>query len=71
MHLIKKKESMFITGNASLMISILLDFFAGDYLIINFLTGLFLGISLATNLCYLFKLRSDKIQTQCIIKSEE
>jgi len=62
MHLKKKKEILFIIGIVSLIISILLDLLSGDFLLINFLQGLFTGISLVTNLGYLFKLRIDKNQ---------
>jgi hypothetical protein len=56
----KKKEGLFIIGMVSLIISIILNLFAGDFLIFNFLEGLFTGISLATNLGYLFKFRIER-----------
>ncbi|NVM17879.1 MAG: hypothetical protein HWN80_09190 [Candidatus Lokiarchaeota archaeon] len=62
MYLKKKKEGLFIIGIVSLMISFLLDLLAGDFPLIDFLKGLFTGISLVTNLGYLFKLRLDKNQ---------
>jgi hypothetical protein len=55
-----KKEGLFFIGIVSLILSILLDLFAGDFLLFNFLKGVFTGISLVTNLGYLFKLRLEK-----------
>ncbi|MFX1289280.1 MAG: hypothetical protein ACFFFY_12060 [Promethearchaeota archaeon] len=63
MHFQKKKEGLFIVGIISLMISILLNQFATNFLLMNFLEGVFTGISLVTNLGYLFMLRSDKSRT--------
>ena len=48
---------MILIGIVSLIISILLNLFAGDFPALNFLKGLFTGISLVINLGYLFKLR--------------
>jgi len=62
MHFNKKKENLFIIGIVSLMISILLNVIAGDFLLMDFLKGIFTGISLVTNLGYLFMLRSEKNQ---------
>lgn len=63
MHFQKKKEGLFIVGIIMLMISILLNQFATNFLLMNFLEGVFTGISLVTNLGYLFMLRSDKSRT--------
>ena len=56
----KNKEVMLTIGMFSLTIAILLDRFAGAGTIIDFLCGLFTGISLTMNLGYLIKLRIDK-----------
>ena len=56
----KNKEVMLTIGMFSLTIAILLDRFAGAGTIIDFLCGLFTGISLIMNLGYLNKLRIDK-----------
>jgi hypothetical protein len=54
------KEVLLLIGSFSLIISILLNLFAGAIPILDFLKGLFTGISLVSNLGYLFKLRVDK-----------
>ena len=56
----KNKEVMLTIGMFSLTIAILLDRFAGAGTIIDFLCGLFTGLSLTMNLAYLIKLRLDK-----------
>ncbi len=56
----KNKEVMLAIGMFSLTIAILLDRFAGTGTIIDFLCGLFTGISITMNLGYLIKLRIDK-----------
>lgn len=60
MRLIEKKERLFLIGIVSLIISILLNLLAGDFPVLNFLEGLFTGISMATNLGYLLKLRVER-----------
>jgi hypothetical protein len=57
---IKNKEIMLTTGMFSLAFAILLDRFAGVGPIINFLCGLFTGLSLTMNLGYLIKYRVEK-----------
>ena len=56
----KNKEIMFVIGMFSLTIAISLDRFAGTGTIIDFLCGLFTGISLIMNLGYLIKYRTEK-----------
>jgi hypothetical protein len=56
----KNKEIMLVIGMFSLSIAIILDRFAGIGTIMNFLYGLFTGLSLTMNLCYLIKYRLDK-----------
>ena len=56
----KNKEVMLTIGMFSLTIAILLDRFAGAGTIIDFLCGLFTGISITMNLGYLIKLRIEK-----------
>ena len=56
----KKKEIMLIIGMFSLTFAILLDRFAGVGPIIDFLCGLFTGLSLTMNLGYLIKYKVEK-----------
>ena len=56
----KKEEVMLAIGMFSLAIAILLDRFAGTGTIIDFLCGLFTGLSITMNLGYLIKLRVKK-----------
>ena len=56
----KNKEVMLTIGMFSLTFAILLDRFAGAGTLIDFLCGLFTGLSLTMNLAYLIKLRVDK-----------
>jgi len=51
----KKKEEMFIIGMFSLLVAILLGRFGGQYVLTDFLEGLFTGISLVMNLCFLVR----------------
>ena len=62
MNFIKKKEGVFLIGNASLILSVFLSIFAVDFLLLNFFKGLFTGISVVMNLGYLLKLRMEKNQ---------
>ena len=55
MHFKKKKEGMLITGMFSLLVSVLLGRFGGEYALTNFLEGLFTGLSIVMNLCFLFR----------------
>jgi len=55
-----KKERMFVIGVFSLIIAILLKYFGGNMLMTDFFEGVFTGISLVMNLCYLVRLRSEK-----------
>ena len=54
------KERLLIVGSFSLIISILLNLFTGAFPILDFLKGIFTGVSLVTNLGYLFKLKLEK-----------
>jgi hypothetical protein len=56
----EKEEGLLIIGSFSLLISILLNLFTGVIPILDFLKGLFTGISLVSNLGYLFKLKLKK-----------
>ena len=56
----KNKEVMLTIGLFSLTIAILLDRFAGVGTIVDFLCGLFTGISLVMNLGYLIKIRIER-----------
>lgn len=56
----KNKKIMIAIGMFSLTIAILLDRFSGAGTLIDFLCGLFTGLSLTMNLAYLIKLRIDK-----------
>ena len=56
----KNKEIMLIIGMFSLTFAIFLDRFAGVGPIIDFLCGLFTGLSLIMNLGYLIKYRAEK-----------
>ena len=52
-----KKEYMLAIGSISLVIAIFLDRFAGAGTTIDFLCGLFTGLSLTMNLTYLIKFK--------------
>jgi len=56
----KNKEVMLTIGLFSLTIAILLDRFAGPGIIVDFLCGLFTGLSLTMNLGYLIIFRMEK-----------
>ena len=56
----KNKEIMLIIGMFSLTFAILLDRFARVGPIIDFVSGLFTGLSLIMNLGYLIKYRAEK-----------
>jgi hypothetical protein len=62
----KKKEDMFIFGIFSLLIAILLGRFGGQYTFTDFLEGMFTGISLVMNLCFLVKFRREKIEREVV-----
>ncbi len=66
MHFMKKKEEMFLFGNFSLLISILLGRFGGQYAFTNFLEGMFTGISLVMLLCFLIRFRREKIEREVV-----
>lgn len=55
MRYMKKKENMLIIGMFSLLIAILIGRFGGQYILTNFLEGMFTGISLGMNLCFLVR----------------
>ena len=56
----KNKEITLIIGMFSLTIAITLDRFAGGGTIIDFLCGLFTGLSLVMNLGYLIEYRIER-----------
>jgi hypothetical protein len=58
----KKKEMMLAIGSFSLTIAVLLNRFAGVGTIVDFLCGLFTGLSITMNLSYLIKFRIEKNQ---------
>lgn len=60
MRLKKKKENMLVIGMFSLLVAILLGRFGGQYVIIDFLEGLFTGISMVMNLCFLTRFGIEK-----------
>ena len=53
MHFKMRKEGMLIIGMFSLSVAILLERFGGQCVLTDFFEGLFTGISLAMNLCFL------------------
>jgi len=55
-----KKESMFIIGSSSLTISLIIGMFLPDLPLIGFFEGMFVGISLAMNICFLIRYRLEK-----------
>ncbi|MFX1463411.1 MAG: hypothetical protein ACFFBF_10270 [Promethearchaeota archaeon] len=55
-----KKESMFIIGATSLMISLIMGMFLPDLPLISFIEGIFVGISLTMNLSFLVRYRLAK-----------
>jgi hypothetical protein len=61
---------MIVIGMFSLTIVILLGRFAGSVSIINFLSGIFTGLSITMNLAFLIRLRLDKISNLKIIKKK-
>lgn len=60
MHLQKKKEGMLIIGIFSLLGANLLGKFGGQYFLANFLEGLFMGLSIVMNLCFLIRFSKEK-----------
>lgn len=60
MDIMKKKETMFIIGIFSLLISNILGRFGGQYALTNFLEGLFTGVSLAMMLCFLVRFGKER-----------
>ncbi len=55
-----KKESMFLIGATSLMISLVMAMLLPDLPLISFLEGMFVGISLTMNLSFLVRYRLEK-----------
>jgi hypothetical protein len=64
------RNIMIVIGMFSLTIVILLGRFAGSVSIINFLSGIFTGLSITMNLAFLIRLRLDKISNLKIIKKK-
>ena len=60
MHFEKKKEGMFIIGMFSLLAAILLGRFGGEYALANFFEGLFTGLSIVMNLCFLVRFGKER-----------
>lgn len=57
---IRNPQNMLLIGTSSLALAIFIGVFGGDNSVLNFLEGLFLGISLAMNLAYLLILRKTR-----------
>lgn len=55
-----KKEWMFVIGVCSLILANLLKLFGGKFVMVDFFGGMFTGISLVMNLCYLIRYSSEK-----------
>jgi hypothetical protein len=55
-----KKEWMLVIGVFSLIVANLLKFFGGYFLTTDFLEGMFTGISLVMNFCYLIRFSLEK-----------
>jgi len=60
MHFKKKKERMLMIGMFSLVVAILLGRFGGQYVLTDFLEGLFTGLSLTMNLCFLVRFGKER-----------
>ena len=60
MHFKKKKENLFIIGMFSLLIALILGRFDNQYPIIDFLEGMFTGISLTMNISFLVRFRIER-----------
>jgi len=57
-----KKEYMLGIGSISLVLAIFLDRFVVSNMLIDFVCGVFTGLSLTMNLAYLIKFRFEKSQ---------
>ncbi|MFX0156025.1 MAG: hypothetical protein ACFE9Q_16010 [Candidatus Hodarchaeota archaeon] len=55
-----RKEPLFIIGSSSLAISLIIAMFLPDLPLTSFFEGMFIGISLSTNICFLIKYRLEK-----------
>ncbi|MHA2398565.1 MAG: hypothetical protein ACXADU_06715 [Promethearchaeota archaeon] len=62
------RDGMLAIGMFSLTIAILLGRFGGSGSIIDFLSGIFTGLSITMNLAYLIRLRLDKNSTLVVRK---
>ena len=60
MYLNLKKESLFIIGTWSLTLAILLDRFGGQFIYKDFFEGVYTGISLVMNLCFLVRFGKER-----------
>ena len=58
---IRDPHYMLIIGTSSLALAILIGVFGGDNSALNFLEGLFLGVSLAMNVTYILILRKARV----------
>ena len=55
MRLVKRKENLFIVGIFSLLIMIFLRIISIELPILDFLEGMFTGISIIMNICFLIR----------------
>jgi hypothetical protein len=55
-----KKESMFIIGMFSIIVSLILGIISGDIELLNFFEGFFYGLSMVMNVGFLIKYRLEK-----------
>lgn len=60
MRYVKKKENMLIIGIFSLLLGILIGRLGGKSILTNFLAGMFTGISLVMNLCFLVRFGKER-----------
>jgi hypothetical protein len=51
----KEKETLLIIGMTSLILMILLKMFSIELPILDFLEGMFAGLSIVTNVCFLIR----------------
>jgi len=60
MNIKKKKENLLMIGMFSLLIAFILGRFESQYPIIDFLEGMFTGISIVMNLSFLVRFRLER-----------
>lgn len=66
-----KKESLFTIGMFSMAIAIILGMIPGDLPLMDFLEGVFTGISLVTNIGFLIRYRLDKYHNNEILSKNK